>query len=59
LCISQNDLEEKAKEVSNMHQIYNNSTVTLISINKSLQKGNSQEWDRDSLKVLEEIVDSD
>ena len=59
LCINQNDPEEKAEEVRKMYQNYNNSAVTLISINKSLQKGSSQEWDHDSLKVLEEIVDSE
>jgi len=34
LCIDQDDLKEKAKEVRNMYNNYNNSAVTLIAIHK-------------------------
>ncbi|RHZ36473.1 HET domain-containing protein [endosymbiont GvMRE of Glomus versiforme] len=60
LCINQNNIEEKRREVRKMRGYYNNASVTLVAINTNTEtiEEENEEKQFDSLNLLKKIVDS-
>jgi Heterokaryon incompatibility protein (HET) len=52
LCIDQSDPKDKGREVSGMHQYYNNADLTLVAIQRKLGE------EKDLINILKMIVNS-
>jgi len=60
LCIDQKNLKEKGEEVRKMYQYYDNSDVTLISINANAKDGKVTEENKKefAMETLKKIINS-